>query len=275
MMLSLSGKWYLVSSLFKPERAPVENKAHAEWLKNNKDCHPAKEILVVLEGKSFNSLNSTTYPALPGTIFLFNSYEEHDKKYSPATPYSIHLWIALLKDHAIAHIMHVKDGRVRNATKKTMIIDNMLICRLLEQEWDSLIVAPLNEEMKKGKMLALLYIFFLHMIEQDVKPKKDKPDGDGHQLRIIRAMQQHINSNYGRGMTVEGLAKIAGYSKFHFFRLFKKHTGLNVNDCINASRLNKTQEMMRDGFLQKQIASELGFSCPSAFSNWYSRNRKS
>ena len=131
----------------------------------------------------------------------------------------------------------------------------------------------LDSDLKRRKMLSLLSLLFIGMLEQDMSGN-DAEAGDGNrQAKIIHAIHQHICGSSGKAMTVEKLARIAGYSKFHFFRLFRKHTGQNVHDCINASRMRKTREMLKDGFLRKQISGELGFSCPSAFSNWYARHR--
>ncbi|MFA6292042.1 MAG: helix-turn-helix transcriptional regulator [Victivallales bacterium] len=274
-LLCSPGKLHLVSSLFPPDHEPLEDCKHRRWLEKNSDSHQTKEMLVVLEGNSFNSLNGLIYPATPGTIFLFDSYEKHDKNYSPATRNSAHLWICFLKHRVIARILYINRGKFDNAGKGQLILENSRLCDLLHQEWIGMKDSLLEADLKRRKMLSLLSLLFIGMIEQDISGN-DAEAGDGNrQAKIIHAIHQHICGSTGKAMTVEKLARIAGYSKFHFFRLFKKHTGQNVLDCINESRLRKTREMLKEGLLQKQISSELGFSCPSAFSNWYARRKNS
>ncbi len=274
LILSSRGKWRIISTLFKPDCAPIKNNAHAEWLAGHTDSHTTREILAVLEGKSLNSLNEETYSAIPGTIFLFDSYEKHDRLYSPETKDSIHLWIFFLKSHTIARIHHIRNGSIRNTEKVEMTFEEDIHRNFFCTGWDNVKKSCLPPELKKKKILAMLELLFLEMIEQDISGKAAEPNDENHQIKVIRAIHQHISNSSGKAMTVEGLARIAGYSKFHFFRLFKKYTGQNVHDCINKHRLKKVAEMLKAGFLQKQIASELGFSCPSAFSNWYSRYKK-
>ena len=253
-ILCSDGKWHLVSSLFEPGHAPREDSAHRRWLEKNSDHHPTKEILLVLEGKSFNSLNELIYPATPGTIFLFDSYEAHDRLYPPATDNTVHLWIYFLRHRAIARILRVNKGKPESARKGELIIENSRICDLVDQEWGGMKGSVFDADMKRRKMLSLLSLLFLGIIEQDTAGNTPESGDGNRQSRIIHSIHQHISSASGRAMTVEKLARIAGYSKFHFFRLFKKHTGQNVHDCINASRTRKTEEMLKDGFLRKQIS---------------------
>lgn len=270
-----SEKWNLVSSLFQSDIASRENLSHIRWLKKNTDRHSIKEILMILEGKSLSSLNGLVYQASPGTIFLFDSYEEHDRLYPPTTKYLTHLWICFLKTRAIVRILHINGGKIDNTRKQELILKDTGICNLFEREWACMKDSNFDADLKRRKMLSLLFLLFTEIIEHGMSGKTDL-SGDGkHQDNVIRAINQHISSTSGKAMTVEKLARIAGYSKFHFFRLFKKHSGQNVHDCINATRLKKTEEMLKNGFFRKQISDELGFSCPAAFSNWYARHKNS
>lgn len=273
-MLCSAEKWHIVSSLFQPDHEPVENGAHRRWLWKNSDHHPIREILAVLEGNSLNSLNRLIYPATPGTIFLFDSYEEHDRYYHPATNNVTLLWIFFLKHRMLARILQVNRGKISNA-RKELILVNSKIYDVVDEEWIRMKDSVLDADLKRRKILWLLSLLFLEMIEQDMAGDTAGSGDGNHQAQIIRAIHQHICSTSGKAMTVEKLARLAGYSKFHFFRLFKKYTGQNVHDCINASRMRKAKEMLKDGFLRKEISGELGFSCPSAFSNWYARKKDS
>ncbi len=274
-ILSSPGNWHVVSSLFPPDHEPREDRAHRRWLEKNSDSHPTREMLVVLEGDALNSLNGLIYPATPGTIFLFDSYEQHDKNYSPATGNPVHLWICFLRHRVIARVLHVNRGKFDSTGKGELILENNKICDLAYQEWGDMKNSLLDSDLKRRKMLSLLSLIFIGIIEQSMSRINTEAGDENRQAKIIDAIHQHICGSTGKAMTVEKLARIAGYSKFHFFRLFKKHTGKKVLDCINESRLRKTREMLKDGFLQKQISSELGFSCPSAFSNWYARRKNS
>jgi AraC-like DNA-binding protein len=271
--LSCPGKWKIVSSLFPPDHSRVNSKTHGQWLKTNSDKHLTKEMLLVFEGVALNSLNRLIYPATAGTVFMFDAYEEHDKSYSKEIGKAVHLWFSLGPNRIFVRLLKIRNGRIEYE-RRILNLEKPELCNAFIQGWGSLKDSPLHEKLKKMKLKALLSLLFLELIEQDIIGEKDNYDSAERQTKIIQMILQHISDTAGRGLTVDKLARIAGYSKFHFLRFFKKHTGQKVHDCINAARIVKIKDMLKGGSLQKEISEELGFSCPSAFSNWY-RKRKS
>ena len=214
------------------------------------------------------------FPATTGTIFLFDAYEEHDKAYPREIDKDIHLWLYFGQSQIIASLLSINRGRIEYR-RKMLILENAELCNAIVQGWGALRNSPLDENLRRMKLKSMLSLLFLELIELDLAEEKSGCDGETRQVKIIRMIRQHISDTAGKGLTVEKLARIAGYSKFHFLRFFKKHTGQKIHECINASRMRKTEEMLKGGFLQKQISGELGFSCPSAFSNWYARHKDS
>ncbi|MBA2479933.1 MAG: helix-turn-helix transcriptional regulator, partial [Planctomycetes bacterium] len=87
--------------------------------------------------------------------------------------------------------------------------------------------------------------------------------------QAIEAIKRHIAQTAGNGVTLDQLARIAGFSKFHFLRVFKKHTGTTVHAYVNECRLQRVAELRAAGLTQKDIGARLGFSCPAAFSRWF------
>jgi transcriptional regulator GlxA family with amidase domain len=94
------------------------------------------------------------------------------------------------------------------------------------------------------------------------------------QRERMEAICRHVQETGGVDASLDHLAQIAGYSKFHFLRLFKQHTGQSVHAYVNQSRLRKVEELRAGGLPLKAIAVKLGFSCPAAFSRWYRPFRK-
>jgi len=85
---------------------------------------------------------------------------------------------------------------------------------------------------------------------------------------IIKVVEQHIRQTSGCGVTLDGLARLSGYSKFHLERLFKEHTGYSVHKYINLCRTAKFRHMKAEGHSMKEISLALGFTCQSSFSRW-------
>ena len=88
---------------------------------------------------------------------------------------------------------------------------------------------------------------------------------------MIKTIVRHIQESRGCGCRLESLARIAGYSKYHFLRLFQKHSGLSLQSCVNNSRAQAFRKMAAAGMPLRVISSDLGFAFPSALCRWRRR----
>lgn len=76
-----------------------------------------------------------------------------------------------------------------------------------------------------------------------------------------------IENNLDESLTVDQLADIACYSRFHFQRLFKFHTGQKIGVYCTRLRLNRAAQQMITGKKNlTSIAAEAGFENQSSFS---------
>jgi AraC family transcriptional regulator len=58
-------------------------------------------------------------------------------------------------------------------------------------------------------------------------------------LRRINAVIDHVNANLNRSHSLDELAGIAHFSKFHFHRVFKIITGETVLEFVKRLRLER------------------------------------
>lgn len=54
----------------------------------------------------------------------------------------------------------------------------------------------------------------------------------------------------------------------NFHRLFRRHTGLTVQEYVDRCRLARFRQLTEAGRSQKAISEVLGFSHPASFSRW-------
>ncbi len=95
-----------------------------------------------------------------------------------------------------------------------------------------------------------------------------------YHARINRVLD-YIDSNIGRALTLEELAAVACFSRFHFHRIFAALVGETLSDYIRRLRLERAA--MRLTYHPKEtitdIALDCGFSSPSvfarAFRDWF------
>jgi AraC family transcriptional regulator, arabinose operon regulatory protein len=73
--------------------------------------------------------------------------------------------------------------------------------------------------------------------------------------------------------SLEELAAKAGYSKYHFSRIFKEQTGQTPWEVVTERKLERAKELLLGTFLSiKEIATELGFNHPDYFARLFANN---
>lgn len=77
-----------------------------------------------------------------------------------------------------------------------------------------------------------------------------------------------IARRFSEKLLLDELSKEIGMSKFHFHRMFKKESGVTLNEYINTIRLEHTVHMIKmyPHHSITDIAFEVGYSSPAVFS---------
>ena len=125
----------------------------------------------------------------------------------------------------------------------------------------------MSEAWKRAKIVTAVSNIFLYVLDRSFSTETNSGSAE-HQKKVIETIMRHMEENIGNSQNLDKLARIAGYSKYHFFRMFKEYTGHTVHAYVNQCRIKALKRMRKEGMLQKNIASALGFSCPAAFANW-------
>ncbi len=82
---------------------------------------------------------------------------------------------------------------------------------------------------------------------------------------IIFDSLKYIEKNINESITVEDVAKNAGYSLYYFSRMFKKHMGLTIMEYVKYRRLIKASEEIVNGKKIIDIAFDYGYQSHSGF----------
>lgn len=90
--------------------------------------------------------------------------------------------------------------------------------------------------------------------------------------RILR-VQIHIQQHLDDDLSLERLAGIAGYSPYHFHRIFRGQVGESTDDYVRRLRMEKAAQSLR--YRERsvlEIALDSGYGSPEAFSRAFHRN---
>lgn len=94
-------------------------------------------------------------------------------------------------------------------------------------------------------------------------------EGDNVAERVVMEISNVIRHNLKDDLSLEHLARLSGYSKFHFLRIFKKYRRCSLSEYIHKLKVRRAIELLRDGVKSAQVSDELGFSSPSGFYRFF------
>lgn len=267
-------RWRFVASGFPADVSPVDGGGHDAWARRHVDAHPHREILMVLDGGGYHGFAGRSYPTRPGTVFLFDIMQPHDLSYPPDHPPAEHLWIYFIQGECGVSLMQV--GNTSEATRS----------RIVWQRWHSLTEmglssaamlfpaasAPAPHAAIRQRCVSALSLLVASLVEKGYEPP-DAARGGPLQADVIQAIVRHIYESRGRGCRLDNLARIAGYSKYHFLRLFEEHAGMSPLRCVDDARLRAYRKLAAAGMPLKTLAHALGFAHTSTLCRWRRRQR--
>lgn len=264
--------WQLVGTLLPGDVAPADNAKHAAWSATHMHRHPYREVMVALTGTGVYSHTGHAYPCRPGSVFLFDVQEEHDMGYPDFSTPMEHLWIAVAPGQYFARRHRAGMPRGSAPVSGSVALPQTGAEGCLNACWSALRQTPgLPPAIIRGRLVGCLSLLLARIAESLLTPSAQ--DRVSAQRDAVDAVRRHLRRTAGSGDNLETLARLAGYSKFHFLRLFRSHTGQSLQEYVDACRDRRVSELTCQGYRRKDIAFELGFSCPSAFSRWCRHRR--
>ncbi len=94
-------------------------------------------------------------------------------------------------------------------------------------------------------------------------------------IKQFNDLLAYIDEHYMDALTLEDMASLMGFSKFHFSRLFKDYTGYTFCDYLNYRRIKATEELLpRANLSITEIAMQVGFSSISTFNRLFRLYKK-
>lgn len=259
-------KWRIMSSLWMPEGAERVDDVYRDWLHENSDSHSHRELLIPVKGRCLSALNGKIYDCEPGTFFLFGKGDVHPQGYPPKADGLEHFWVSFMGADAVVRRVRVRRGRFRDIFQRSCVIGGHETTRNVARCWDEIASGAGDGTFNRLKMIAALAALLYYLLENVNTFMKS--GSEERQIKVVETVMKHIDRTAGKNVSLDQMARISGYSKYHFLRVFKLHSGLTAHEYVDKARLEKTRELEAAGSLKKEIAEELGFSCSAAFSHW-------
>ncbi|MFP7300304.1 helix-turn-helix domain-containing protein [Neobacillus niacini] len=94
---------------------------------------------------------------------------------------------------------------------------------------------------------------------------------DIQQLLLLQQVIDYIEEHIREEIEPEHLAKLAGYSPYHFYRVFQKHTGFTLMDYVVKRKLQYALHELVNGKKIIQIALDYGFDTHAGFTKAFKK----
>lgn len=82
----------------------------------------------------------------------------------------------------------------------------------------------------------------------------------------------YIEQNYNENLSLEELSKVAGFSKYHFHRIFKSIVGESLSEYIRRVRLSSTVSKFKTNLSITQIAQTSGYETNASFTKAFKKH---
>ena len=252
------------------EMEPIRDPRHARWMRRHTQRHRFRELLIGLSGTTLYGFKGNVYRISPGTVMLLDSDEEHDDQYPSFDPSCRHIWLHEPSKRGpytvIWHCYEVRSQRVRKASPPRRAV--LPSATVFWESWDLLRAQP-GDPLLRGRFFAAFVAMILDVYEYSTRRPPSTDAGEQDRRAMVAEIAAIIEQNLDGDLSLDHLARLAGYSKFHFLRLFQQYQGCSLKDYICQVKLGRAKELLRQGLKTVAISEQIGFANPSAFYRFF------
>ncbi len=191
-------------------------------------------------------------------LFIIPPFTIHSNNIRPGigTMYVFKIHFAELKYYLDAErIFSLLDCSVGQLRYDCPAFDEVLgvVARLMEHDGDL------------GRCLGPLVELF-GILAKHKDPERTAPaDHDRFRDSSLQELIRWTNENYARRITIDEVARMTGYSKYHFCSRFKALTGMTYLNYLNSVRVSYACLMLRQGESVQTVCRAAGFENVSYF----------
>lgn len=237
--------------------------------------HPALEIIMPLENGYTVIVGQIEYHLTPGDIFIIPAGELHHLIAPPTGTRLIYLL-----DFSIL-------SKIRGFSTLTPFLSQPVLMNrdtygpvydteanlMLQMCKDYFTDDSLRELMVYSSLMNFFVAFGRYRISlEDSTSCSHAGNRQKELMDKLNTVFDYLDEHYMEDITLEKVADVAGFSKFHFSRLFKQCSGYNFYDYLCYRRIKSAETLLlKPGLSVTEIALQSGFSSLSTFNRTFKR----
>lgn len=238
--------------------------------------HSAYEMIVPMEGNYLVTVSGQTYELTPGDIFLIPSGEPH----SLTAPSRGARFIFLFE---FDQILAIKGTSFLASVMSKPLLINRSTCPSIYTEETVLFCQICAEYLHDDSLRDItIYSRLLSLFINYCRVRLSADSGSAvtqlphssarNYAERFNAVFNYLDRHFAEDLTLEDVAAVAGFSKFHFSRTFKQLSGCNFYEYLCHRRIKSSESLlMQPGLSVSQIALQSGFSSVSTFNRTFKK----
>lgn len=236
-----------------------------EWIIRNNHTHSYSEVMVSLLGSHVYGINNKARQFTPGTAAVIPSNLPHDGWYSPHHAKCVDFWLHFLPQGAVSlnfvyHDPLTGPDLVRVPHPTPELLGDFTKAGAL-----------LNRSSAKRSLKARRFITYLLHELFELLLEIDPGSQQISEQSVVDEVKCYASNHLTDRLTLTDLAKVAGYSPFHFHRMFLEAEGITPRAFVEARRLKCSCDLLKKGYSITSAALDSGFATPSQFSRAFKK----
>ena len=226
--------------------------------------HSAVEILLTLEGMVTYTIEDKIYQVRKGEILIVPPDTLHSLSMGEGSSRYLFLFesdaIMAMRDlKAMASYFHkpfhLRDGSDAHVRIRELLLRAREAYEKREMMWNTMCYSCIL------RVYATLGQRYLSGIKPRTGDNMRNMDSE-----VINAVMTYINNHYREELSLEDVARFAGFSRYYFSRSFKRQTGYSFKDYLCQKRLQVAMDLrIRTNRSMRDVAIESGFGSVATF----------
>lgn len=238
--------------------------------------HPAIEMIIPLENGYTAIVDQETYALAPGDIFIIPGGKLHHLIAPPSG-----LRLICLFDFSL--LSRIRGYSYLASYLAQPVLINRNTCHPIYME-EADIISELcrdyfqNDSLREMVIYSKLLAFFVNYVKYRMSIEEESVyalSSETRQKDLVdkfNTVFDYLDLHFSEDLTLETVADVAGFSKFHFSRLFKQYSGYNFYDYLCYRRIKSAETLLlKPGVSITEVALQSGFSSLSTFNRTFKK----
>ena len=226
--------------------------------------YSAVEVLLTIEGAVTYTVADTVYQVRKGEVLIIPPDMPHSLSMEEGSSRYLFLFepdaIMTMRDiKSIAMYFnkpfHLRDGSEAHVRIRELLLRARDTYEKREMMWNTVCYS----------CILRIYATLGQQYLSGIRPRTD--DGMRNMdSEVITAVMTYINNHYREELSLEDVARFAGFSRYYFSRSFKRQTGYSFKDYLCQKRLQVAMDLLiRTNRSMRDVAIESGFGSVATF----------